>query len=994
MPVPRFYARLCVLIVALNGVAPAVADEPFERVSGILERKCVNCHNATEHKGGLSLETAAAALAGGESGAVIEAGKPKESLLLDYVSGEKPEMPKRGEKLTADELAAVRAWIAAGAKWPAERKLVDKFTASNDWWSLKPIVGPALPSLNKEDAARVRTPVDAFVLAKLHEQKLALSPEADRRTLIRRVTFDLVGLPPSPEEIDAFVADKDLLAYEKLVDRLLDSPGYGERWARHWLDVVHYGDTHGYDKDKVRPHAYPYRDYVIRALNEDKPYARFVEEQLAGDALYPDTRDGIEATGFLSAGPWDFVGHAELPEEKLDGQIARMLDRDDMVSTTMNVFVSTTAQCARCHNHKFDPISAEQYYGLQSVFAAIDRADRKYDADPKVAAQRGRLSKQIAAREAEFAKVSAKAKELVGPQLATIEASIEELSKQQKPQERPEYGYHSAIEAKQDTPKWLQVELKEATEIAQVLIVGCNDSFANIGPGFGFPARFKIEAADDAEFKTGVQTIADFTRDDYKNPGVTPQGFTVDGVKAKYVRITATKLALRDNDYIFALAELMVLARDGRNVALQTKVTALDSIEAPVRWGKANLTDGIYSGSWSAEALAELTKLQVAKTSLHKKALTPDLQAELATAENQLAEAKKALATMPPQQTIYTGNVHTGSGPFRGTGPLGKPREIFVLSRGDLRSKLKPATPGALPFIAGVPAAFDLPSEHSESARRVALAKWITDRRNPLTWRSAVNRVWQFHFGRGLVDSSNDFGRMGTLPTHPELLDWLAVEFRDGRQSFKDVHRLIVNSATYRQASTSRADGEAADSGNQFYWRQNRRRLEAEALHDATLLVAGKLNRTMYGPGYRPFGFRDDHSPEYKYQEHDPDDPQSHRRSIYRFIVRSVPDPFMETLDCADPSSVVAKRNETLTPLQALALLNNKFMVRMSEHFAARAQALALTPDEQVAAAFRLALGRRPDADEQAALTEIAAKHGLPNACRVILNANEFLFVD
>jgi hypothetical protein len=683
-----------------------------------------------------------------------------------------------------------------------------------------------------------------------------------------------------------------------------------------------------------------------------------------------------------------------LPEGKLDGDIARNLDRDDMVSTTMNVFVSTTAQCARCHNHKFDPITTDNYYGLQSVFAALDRADRPYDADPKVAARRGELTAEVAAAQTALDAARAKTRELVGPQLAVIDAGIAELSKRQKPQERPEYGYHSAIEAKQDVTKWVQIELKEPAELAHVYLIGCNDSFANIGAGFGFPVRFKIEASNDPEFKKDVATIADQTADDHKNPGVTPQGFPAKDIKAKYLRVTATKLALRQNDYIFALAELTAISKEGKNVALQAAVTAPDSIEAPVRWAKKNLTDGIYSGSWGDDALAELTKLQTERAALLAKALTPDLQRELAAAEKAVADAKQALALLPPQQMIYCGTIHNGSGPFRGTGPTGKPREVSVVLRGDIRNKVKPAVPQALTFIPDTPAVFNLPENHDESARRIALAKWIADQRNPLTWRSIVNRVWLYHFGRGIVETPNDFGRMGSLPTHPELLDWLAVDFRDSKQSLKDLHRLIVNSATYRQASAGNAEAEKIDAGNQYYWRQNRRKLEAEAIHDATLWTAGKLDRTMFGPGYQPFGFKDDHSPQYKYQEHNPDDPRSHRRSIYRFIVRSVPDPFMETLDCADPSAVVAKRNETLTPLQALALLNNKFMVRMSEHFAARAQTMGSTPDEQISAAFRLALGRAATADETAALSAVAKKHGLANACRVILNSNEFLFVD
>lgn len=972
----------------------ACADEAFERVALLLEQRCINCHREGEAKGGLSLETARSALAGGDSGAVIDPGDPEASLLVDYISGDEPQMPKRGKKLTEAEVDLIRAWIAAGAKWPQGRQLADKFLVDQDWWSLAKLTRPELPQLNAEDAARVRTPVDAFILAKLSEQGLAMSAEADRRTLIRRLSFDLTGLPPSMEQIAAFENDTDPRAYEKLVERLLDSPAYGERWARHWLDVVHYGDTHGYDKDKVRPNAWPYRDYVIRAFNEDKPYARFIEEQLAGDVLYPHTRDGIEGLGFLSAGPWDFVGHAELGEEKLDGQIARMLDRDDMVSTTMNVFVSTTAQCARCHNHKFDPISTEHYYGLQAVFAAIDRAERLYDADPEVAAQRGELTKKIAVAEDALQKLQAEVRQLAGEKLAPLDQQIAALTAKQTAGDRPEFGYHSAIEKSPDAAKWVQIALPEETELSRVVLVGCHDTYNNIGAGFGFPVRFRVEAANDPEFREGVTLLADQTAEDFSNPGVTPATFAVQEVKAKYVRVTATKLAPRQNDYIFALAELLAFDGSGKNVARGASVTSLDSIEAPVRWRRSNLTDGITYQTWNADDVAKLAALQAERAKLWQATITPELAAKLKATESQLAASQTTLANLPPQQKLYCGTIHTGSGAFRGTGPAGKPREVHVLARGDVRSKVKPAVPGALPYFAGVPAPFALDEQHAEGQRRAALAKWLSDERNPLTWRSIVNRVWLYHFGRGIVDSPNDFGRMGEQPTHPELLDWLAVEFRDQGQSLKQLHRLIVNSATYRQRSAHSADAAQLDAANQYYWRQNRRRLEAEAVHDATLLIAGKLDRRMYGPGYRPFGFVDDHSPRYEYDQHDPDDPASHRRSIYRFIVRSVPDPFLETLDCADPSAIVAKRNETLTPLQALALLNNKFMLRMSEHFAARVAAQGQSEEEKISAAFRLALGRDPHDQEQAVLLEIAREHGLANACRVLLNSNEFLFVD
>ncbi|MGH9203564.1 MAG: DUF1549 domain-containing protein, partial [Vicinamibacterales bacterium] len=343
-------------------------------------------------------------------------------------------------------------------------------------------------------------------MATLDEKGLRPSPEAGRRTLIRRLSFDLIGLPPTPEEIESFLADKDSWAYEKLVDRLLASPHHGERWARHWLDVVHFGETHGYDKDKPRPNAWPYRDYVIRALNEDKPYARFVEEQLAGDILFPGTRDGIEALGFIAAGPWDLIGHEEVPESKIDGKIARHLDRDDMVANTFQTFNSLTVQCAQCHNHKFDPIPQEDYYSLQAVFAALDRTDRTYDTDPAVAKKR-------AALEAEQATLLLRRKELDERIAARAGAALTELDKriataEQAAKKGDAFGYHSNIEKSQDAAKWVQVDLGRPVALDRVVLHPCKDEFNSIGEGFGFPARFKIEVSDDAAFSSAVWLVS------------------------------------------------------------------------------------------------------------------------------------------------------------------------------------------------------------------------------------------------------------------------------------------------------------------------------------------------------------------------------------------------------------------------------------------------------------------------------------------------------
>jgi mono/diheme cytochrome c family protein len=774
------------VFIAAARVGAAEPSVNFDKDIGpIFMRRCGSCHGAEKQRGGLRLDHKVDALRGGDTGPAIVPGKAAESLLVRLISGTDPDkvMPPKGERLTAAQVAAVRGWIDLGARWPNDGSAAMN---SADWWSLKPLTKPVIPP------SAGRDPIDAFILAKLTERGLTPAPEADRRTLIRRLYFDLIGLPPTLAEIAEFVEDPTPDAYEKLVDRLLASPHHGERWSRHWLDVVHFGETHGYDKDKPRPHAWPYRDYVIRALNTDKPYDRFVQEQVAGDVLFPDTVDGTEALGFLAAGPWDFIGHAELPESKIDGRIARHLDRDDFVSNTIGTFLSLTVHCAQCHNHKFDPITQEDYYSLQAVFAAIDRTDKVFDSDPTIAARRADLEGQRNALRL-----------LVGP-------------------ESPE-----------------QIVVRETVE--------------------------------------------------------------------------------------------------------------------------------------------------------------------------------SKLRALPPPRVAYVGGIHQGSGNFTGTGASGgRPRAIHVLPRGDVTRPGKEVGPGAIAAVPGLAARFSLPPNHSEAERRAALARWLTDSKNPLVWRSIANRVWQHHFGRGIVDTPNDFGRMGQLPTHPELLDWLAADLRDNGGSLKTLHRLIVTSATYRQSSAVEPANARIDADNRFLWRQNRRKIDAEAVRDSILLVAGQLDPAMGGPSFQDFVVeKPEHSPHYEYQLHDPDDPAAHRRAIYRFVVRSKQQPFMAAFDCADPSLAVDKRNETITPQQALGMMNNQLVLVMAAHLAERATIRAgsvsdgvlyktKTPslarpartDAAVSSAFRLAIGREPTAAERTALADYCLKHGLENTCRIILNLNEFAFVD
>lgn len=990
-------------VAATPGLTPAEEPDALElfqsKVAPLLERRCLSCHGGSERKGGLSLATLADALKGGDGGEAIVPGDPDASLLLEMIQPPaenpkaRPSMPKDADPLQPQDLRAIRDWIRSGAPWPKGRTLAEVRVNDRNWWSLKPIQHPALPRLAEPARALwARNPIDLFIAAKQEKLQLTPTAEADRGTLARRLSFDLTGLPPDPDEVARFIDDPDPNAYEKLVDRLLASPRFGERWARHWLDVVHFGETHGYDKDKPRPNAWPYRDYVIRSFNRDKPFDQFIKEQIAGDVLFPGAPDGVEALGFLAAGPWDFIGHAEVPESKIDGKIARHLDRDDMISTTINTFCSMTIHCSQCHNHKFDPITQEDYYSLQAVFAAIDRADKEYDEDPGVSRRRAELAARASSARAELAALEREAAMRSGPRSQKIALILADTGPRPDPAP-PQHGFHSAISTKQDDAKWVQVDLGSPISITAIEIVACFDDFNQIGAGFGFPPRFKLEISDDPEFQAS-QLLDDQTAADVPNPGTMPRRVEVKGKTGRYLRFTATRLAERSGDYILALAELRVLDKTGANVALKRPVKALDSIEAGERWGRANLVDGIAPGA--ALGAAGRLALQAEREGLIEQSLTSGERTRWAQLRRSVAESEQSIAALPPRRVVYAGTVHQGAGAFAGTGSVGgKPRKIFILPRGDVTRPGPEVGPGALSALSELPSRFPMSETATEGDRRAALAGWLSSPRNPLTWRSIVNRIWLYHFGRGLVDTPNDFGRMGQPPSHPALLDWMAAELRDGKRSLKGLHRLIVTSATYRQGTSDQPRASQSDAGNVWLWRQNRRKLEAEAIRDGVLWAAGMLDDRMGGPSFQDFKVdKPEHSPHYEYILHDPDDPSTQRRSVYRFIVRSQQQPFMTTMDCADPSLLVDKRNQSVSPLQALAMLNNQLVVVMAVHFADRVQHEALGLDEQVSRAFALATSRKPTPAERDALVDHARKYGLANTCRVILNLNEFTFID
>jgi len=1003
MLVPVFMAPLLSAGDA-NLPPPATRQIDYEKdIHPILSKNCYGCHGPKKQKGGYRLDTKSAALGKALDETPVIAGKSAESTLIKRVAGLKADeiMPPEGdgEPLSAEQVGLLRAWIDQGTPWPeavVENKL--------DWWSLKPLHKPAVPPVAEADKAKVRTPIDAFVLAKLREKKLEPSPEAPRRTLIRRVFFNLTGLPPTPAEIVAFEKDEAPDAYERLVENLLASPRYGERWARHWMDVVHFAETHGHDQDRVRPNAWPYRDYLIAAFNTDRPYARFIEEQLAADVLFPDAPLLTPALGFIAAGPWDESSLRDIREDSMCRQIGYYLDRDDMVTQTMSTFASATVHCARCHDHKFDPITQQDYYSLQAVFAGIGRAERPYDSDPAIHIQRRKLQAELKILEApntqNIENVLQSRKEdfekWTRDQRAGFERKPEwtvldiasTLSKEKVELTKQPDGslLASGLTPDADTYTFVcQTPLSKITAVRLELIP--DDSLPHKGPGRQIDngnlhlSEFIVQAArldKPAEMKriAIARAVADF------NQAAWTIEHAIDGkmetawgifpeIGKPHAAVFELKQPLADGG---AALTLTLEQQHGRKHVIGR--LRLSVTNAPNPAGKSEQPDAI--------------------TALIRKPhgeLTPEQRAQLA-AHYLKTTITKQLAALPKPTLVYA-----GARDFAADGthkPLSVPRTVNVLRRGDFLKPAEAAQPGTISCVPQLKSRFELPDANDEGPRRAALAKWLSDPQNPLTWRSIVNRVWHYHFGRGLASMPGDFGRMGSAPTHPELLDWLAADFLEQGGSLKKLHRLIVTSSVYRQISQSDTQRAEVDADNLFLWRMNRGRLDAESVRDAVLQMTGRIDLRMGGPSVQHFGFSaGPHvTPVVNYDKFDWAKPASGRRSVYRFVFRTLPDPFMDALDCADASQLIAARNVSISPLQALALLNDTFILFHSDALAKRLQGENADLKFQLGALYRVALCREATAPEIARLLPYTEKYGLVNACRLILNSSEFLFVD
>lgn len=972
-------------LISLFLVPASILAADFDReVRPLLQKHCVECHGDKKQKGELRLDAKVHAFKGGHDGPAILVGKADASPLFQRItsSDDDERMPPKGDPLSAAQVALVKAWIEGGAVWPennADRAAtVDK---RSHHWSVQPVKGASAlaesAGVNPDQLS-----VDAFVTAKLREKELTLSPEADRRTLIRRLTFDLQGLPPSPERVEQFVKDADPRAYERLVDDLLASPHYGERWARHWLDIAHYADTHGFERDQLRPNAWRYRDYVIESLNADKPYDRFLQEQIAGDVM---NEGSIVATGFLAAGPWDFVGQVETKSDMLK-RAARAGDLDDMVTQVITSTMGITINCARCHDHKLDPITQREYYSLWSVFAGVKRGDREVnEAESKrIAEEKARLTKTLAQKRAEIAKLAGE-----GFELAKLFPDQSGIDVRNGTVTNDKLAYHRDIQVNrlqkaEDVPgvKWVfvpdgkgKVTVDFKTEVQGVPATSGHfwDTIAN--RPLNAQKHSKLGVTD---FSTNGHTMLAM----HANSGITfdlPALREQSGLRAMRFSglvgfgADAGAAASSADFTVFVDTELTF-----QKLKLRKDETAVLDVEVPATAKTLTLiaTDG-GDGIGSDLLFIGDPKLSAEAGDKH---IT---EADAAILKQLRTEAKKLeadLKALPEPEKVYAIVSEE------------KPPVIKVQRRGNPEDEAQEVTPAAFSWAKHGSSAFG-DNSMPEAQRRLALAKWITHPDNPLTARVIVNRLWHHHFGQGLVTTPSDFGLGGDKPSHPELLDFLARELIRSGWSLKKMHKLIVMSAAYRQAST-RANGKASalDAQNRLLWRQNPRRLDAESLHDAVLAVSGKLNPQRGGPGYKDFNYTEAYAPIYDYIT--PDTPELWRRSIYRFVVRTTPHRFMTTLDCPDPANLTPARMQTTTALQALTLSNNDFMLRQARYLATRIENEAADTPSRIRRAFELCFQRPPTAAELQAAQTLVTEQSLFALSRMLMNANEFVYLD
>lgn len=1089
----RHAARLFSLSLLLAVTPQARCAVDFAReVKPIFAAHCYDCHGPEKQKNGLRLDARAHALKGGEDHPQLWVpGKSKDSVLVQFVSGAEPDklMPPKGARLTTQEIATLSRWIDEGALWPDDGIVIADPLKTH--WAFQP-----LPQEKKPGQT-----IDSFVQAKLSQNGLTMSGEADRRTLIRRLYLDLTGLPPTPEEVAAFVQNGDSKAYEKLVNQLLDSPHYGERWARHWLDVVRFAESDGFETNHERPNAWRYRDYVIRALNDDKPFDAFVRDQIAGDLTGEDA-----ATGFIVGGPNDRV---KSPDPVLTAQ-QRADELNDMVATTGTAFLGLTLQCARCHNHKFDPVLQADYYRMAAVFSGVQHGERPVKS-PETSQQLAKVNvlreqlKPVEARLAAFEPVAYSQRTLV------IAPQDEEHTLKLKPSNGKRTSYEPGLNKGEADCTGTATELPTVADGYWVWLQGSNKGdvlawlphqagrfrvWVSWGSGYAShdaDARYvldrdgdlstmgdqtEIGKADHRKFADGTGTMPNRKLwSGFKDLGVHDfgsrsrlvlrtggdEGFpTADLLVLQedagtaphpYLRVPVRKdtnterFAATDAKLVRftiddttqgqpCIDELEVFA-DGVNIARSAKASASSTLPGYAIHKLKHINDGLYGndhswiskemkGAWVQLEFAKVERVERILWSRDRDSVSPysdriatkyRIEASidgrswkpLASSEDRLPhgirgkkeftivsaeglspdEARQFATLQARQRELSTMIAAAETAPVAYCGRLGIPQEIHRLNRGEVTQPKEVIPPGV---IASIGAPVHLPADAPDSQRRQALAGWIVDAKNPLTARVIVNRLWGWHFGEGIVSTPSDLGLNGAKPTHPELLDWLAGELLARNWSLKAMHRLICNSATYKQSSRPNPEALQRDAQARLLWRFPPRRLEAEPLRDCLLAITGKLDLRMGGPGFTLFEPNTNYVRVYYPKQ--TFGAEDSRRMIYWHKPRMRLDDTFGVFDCPDAGQVQPKRTRSTTPLQALSLLNSPFLLQQSQAFARRLEhECPGNVHAQVQRAFELVFQRQPSPAERDSAAALVQKNSLETLCRALLNANEFLYV-
>jgi hypothetical protein len=868
---------ICVSAVSFNrGVTPANAQAPVsfsKDIQPILEQNCLSCHGPAMQSSRLNLSTLEGALRGGARGSAIVPGQAEDSRLYRMVAGlDKPTMPFSGNKLTDGQIASIKNWIDQGAHWDAgavgakaqpvsastfaEMEKAQLPPGARDYWAFKQPVQAPVPAV----AQQFSNPIDRFLEKARQEKGLKAAPQADRLTLLRRAYMDLIGLPPSPAEIDAFVGDTAPGAWERLIDKLLASPHYGERWGRHWLDAARYADSSGYENDTDQPNLWRYRDYVIKAFNEDKPYNTFLKEQIAGDEIPDRTDDSLIATGFLRAGPRVRNHEHANPARRYDYL-------DDVLGAVGKGMLGLTVQCARCHDHKFDPILQKDYYAMEASFFGY--VEVEYPLGPR---------EQADAYMRKMTEIEEK--------VATLKDKIEEIDKP--------YREKAALEA---------IRKKYPPEVVRA-----------------------VEK---------------------------PESERTPGEKLLAIQVIDSGVQIRS-----AAVDKIMSPEDAAKKKVLTDELAAVNAEKPSPLPMASI---VTDGDWRSVGLGYGDRNEGA---------CPKCELE-----------------------------YVGAGKFLELGPGKGNYQVppsYFLMRGDPDSKAYPTKPGFLSVITyGNPPTALPPADGRTSGRRLALAEWVTSRDNPLTARVMVNRIWEHHFGKGIVPTLDNFGKMGEQPTNQELLDWLAVDFMNKGWSVKQMQRLIMTSEAYQMASEDNDEASAKiDPLDTYLWKYRIQRLEGEIIRDNIMSVAGSIDLTMGGPAIFP------HVDEsfiktlfrgiYRNQE---DGPAVWRRSVYIYQKRALPSPMLQAFDLPDSSQSFGARYVSTVPTQALQLMNDDFVLRQAQLFADRIQKEAGSDvAKQVDLAYRIALTRPPTQRELSLATDMILSSSLVDFTNVMLNLSEFLY--